>query len=71
MVSILTFISFSIVAIYIGYKIFYWLMILVLALLNMQAQYNKISRKIILELAKKDRVWKDVSKILDLESKGE
>ena len=68
-ILIITF--FSLIAVYIFYKIFYWLTTLLLASLNEKAQYNEISKKTILELAEKDRVWKDVSKILKLESKGE
>lgn len=66
MLKIMIFIMISIIAMFIGYKLFYWLMILLLAMFNSDAVYDKIAKKSILELAKKDKVWKDVAKVLEL-----
>ena len=50
------------------YYLFYWFMIFLLAIVNSDAQYNSTSKKAILELAKKDKIWKDVALLLNLES---
>ena len=50
-----------------GYYLMYWFMIFLLAIINSDAQYDNTSKKAILELAKKDKIWKDVALLLDLE----
>ena len=50
------------------YFLIYWFMIFLLALINSNAKYDETSRKSILILAKKDKTWRDVAKLLDLES---
>lgn len=67
--NILIFISILLIGFIIFYEFVYWIMILMLAIINTSAQYDKIRKKSILELAKEDRMWKDVAKILELESK--
>lgn len=67
--NILIFISILLIGFIIFYEFVYWIMILMLAIINSSAQYDKIRKKSILELAKEDRMWKDVAKILNLESK--
>lgn len=52
-------------------KMFYLLICLVLAMVNSNAVYDPIAKRIILKLAKKNKTWKTVAKILSLESKGE
>ena len=52
-------------------KLFYWIICLTLASINSNAVYDNISRQVILKLAKTNKIWKDVAKILELESKGE
>lgn len=71
MLAIMTFTAISIVLMYVGYKLYYWFIVLMLALINSSAVYNEIDRKIILKLGKKDKIWKDVAKILGLEDKHE
>jgi len=48
------------------YKLVYWIIILWLAIINSFAVYDGTSKKAILQLSKKDKVWKDVAKILEL-----
>ncbi len=52
----------------ITYSLIYWFMIFLLALINSNAKYDETSRKTILILAKKDKTWRDVARLLDLES---
>ena len=71
MLAIMTFTAISIVLMYVGYKLYYWFIVLMLALINSSAVYNEMDRKIILKLGKKDKIWKDVIKILNLEDEYE
>lgn len=50
-------------------KLFYWIICLTLASINSNAVYDNISRQVILKLAKTNKIWKDVAKILELERK--
>ena len=47
-------------------KIFYKIIILFLALLNEDAQYDNIKKNVILDLAKKNKTWFLVAKELEL-----
>lgn len=71
MLAIMTFTAISIVLMCVGYKLYYWFIVLMLALINSSAVYNEMDRKIILKLGKKDKIWKDVAKILGLEKNNE
>lgn len=68
MISILSLICIFLIGIIISYKFAYWFMIFLLAIINSNAQYNESDKRTILKLAQKDKVWRDVAKILELES---
>ena len=71
MLSIMTITMFSVIMIYVGSKLFYWFMVWMLAVINSNAVYDEISKHTIFELAKEDKFWKDVAKILGLEKNNE
>ena len=66
-------ILFGILFIMIAYLIIYlyirWIIVLMLAMVNSNAKYTESSKMAILNLAKKDKIWKDVAKMLELENK--
>lgn len=69
--SVLLLIDIMLLGWIITFKFFYWIICLTLAVINSHAVYDNISRHTILKLAKTDKMWKDVVKILNLENKGE
>lgn len=64
--SILLLIDIMLISWIITIKFFYWVICLTLAIINSQAIYDNISKHTILKLAKTDKMWKDVAKILNL-----
>lgn len=69
--SFLLLIDIMIIVSLLAIKMFYLLICFVLAMVNSDAVYDPIAKQVILKLAKKDKTWKTVAKILNLESKGE
>lgn len=69
--EILIAIAFITFSAYITWLFIYWLFVFLIATINYHAKYDESSKMAILSLAKKDRIWKDVAKILDLEREGE
>lgn len=61
LIIIIFMICFAVVYLYM-----HWFIVFALALLNSSAKYNETDRKNILRLAEKEKLWKDVSKVLDL-----
>lgn len=61
-------IIFIMVATLISYFFAHWIAVFALAIANGDAKYDESSKMAILSLARKDRIWKDVAKILDLEN---
>ena len=71
MLALTTFMIFILIAMYIGSKLLYWLVVFGLAIGNSNAVYDERTKRIILKLAKEDKIWRDVAKTLSLEEKHE
>jgi hypothetical protein len=54
---------------YIGSKLLYWLVVFGLAIGNSDAVYDERAKRVILKLAKEDKIWRDVARTLSLEEK--
>ena len=64
LISVLIFIGGFIFA----YELLHWIIVEAMAIINSDAVYNNTSKKVILKLAQKDKIWRDVAKVLELES---
>ena len=66
--KILFVIAFMLMAVLITQLFIHWIIVFALAIVNIDAKYNESSKIAILNLAKKDKIWKDVAEMLNLEN---